>query len=797
MKQFLILFSFLSFFYSFAQNTGEIHGKITNQYTSQLYGIEIYIQETNQTTFTDENGEFIFSNLSFGSYHLMVELDGNSFGPFKIDLDSAVLKEVEILLESNEELVSLEELLIKTKTESERLKNNAIKADVVDIKENVERASSVEEIINRTPGVKIRNIGGLGSTDNIIVGGFTGNSIKFLYDDIPIDYLGSNYGIAKVPTNTLERIEVYKGVLPTKIGIDALGSAINFIPMSSNKTTGSITYEIGSFGTHIGSFNANIKLNKHLFIGTNTFYNYSKNNYKVDNLPYRNPETGQTNYIRAKLFHNAFEQVSAEFYLQARYLKWADLIEFKVNSYDLMKEIQNDTYSRSRPFGEVYRKEKGSFIPSLKYKKYFFDNRLSLNQFLVFSQIDFELFDKAKNIQYDWLGNSHTNNSGSEMGSLELKDGYLLHQLNQFTSRTNLTYLLNSQFQVESNTVISHYNRKTNHDDFNPNGTNYTKLITNWALNSRFFNRKLESNTQIKYLYSFLSGNYNASEDPTQILVNDKDVSNYGWTFSQALKYNINSNHFLRISYENTYRLPEQNEIFGDNHFILANYKLQPEKSSNINFGYVYDAQKIRLELNTYYRNTKELIRLKDINQYQAMFLNLDHVKGFGVEFEATYKPTKNFIMAGNITWNDYRLSSSNDSSLNNQHYKKARIANMPFYYSNVSFSYNLKDLLKLSTDLSFFWDYSYVHQYYLDFIEKQFEPDGFLGLWGSSKINTSRIIPVQHLHTLGIVYTRDLKKNNISFSAEVKNLFNNEIYNEFKMQSPGRNFRLKLTYSF
>ncbi len=422
---------------------------------------------------------------------------------------------------------------------------------------------------------------------------------------------------------------------------------------------------------------------------------------------------------------------------------------------------------------------------------------LSLNQFLVYSHTVYELFDTAKNVYYDWLGNAHHSNSGSEMGSLDIKDGFMQHKLDQFTSRTNLNYLINSQFQIESNTVFSHYNRKTNDDEFNLNGTNYNKLITNLALNSRLFDRKLESNTQIKYLYSFLSGNYNSSDDPTTIIVNDKDISNSGWSFSQALKYNINPKHFVRISYENTYRLPEQNELFGDNNFVLANYGLKPEKSSNFNLGYVYDSRMLRVEFNSYYRNTRQLIRLKDINQYQAKFLNLDNVKGVGVELELTYRPTRNFFMSGNITWNDYRLRSSDDPALSNQHYKNARIANMPFYYSNVSLSYNLKDMLKLGADLSLFWDYSYVHQYYLDFIEKQFEPDGFLGLWGHSKINTSRIIPVQHLHSLGFVYTRDLGENNISLSAEVKNLFNAEIYNEFKMQNPGRNFRVKVTYSF
>lgn len=793
---FSIFFSF-AFLLLNAQNSGEINGIVINEIDKTIENVEIRIEDESLKTMTDSESKFVFKDLKDGFYEIYAIYKGLKYGPFYAEIINQQSELVEIVISVQHQSILLETANIIAKTESEKLKNNAIKADVVTISEKVERANSVEEIINRAPGVKIRNVGGLGSVDNVVIGGFTGNSVKFLYDDIPIDYLGSNYGLTKVPTNIIDRIEIYKGVLPVKIGIDALGSAVNIIPLSKNKTSGSVTYETGSFGTHIASVNANVKLKERFFVGTNSFYNYSKNDYKVDHLPYRNPETGRTEYIRTKLFHNAFSQLSFEFFVQLRNLNWADLIELKVNSYELEKEIQNDSYSRTRAFGQVYRREKGRFIPSLKYKKMFLNNKLTLNQFLVFSQIDYELFDPAKNISYDWLGNSHQTGSGSEMGNTELKNGYLLHRVNQLTSRTYLNYLLHNEFQLESNTVFSNYNKKTNNDDFNPKGINYNKLIVNLALNSRFFDRRLESNTQIKYLFSFLSGKYNSSEDPLQIIVNTKDVASSGLSFSQALKFKINSENFLRISYENTFRLPEQNELFGDNNFVLPNYSLKPEKSKNVNLGFVYDGRSLRLELNTYYRNTEQLIRLKNINQYQAKFLNLDHVRGLGVELEISYRPSKNFVMSGNLTWNDFRLKSSKDNLLNGQHYKNARIANMPFYYSNLGFSYNLNDILHLSTDFSLFWNYSYVHQYYLDFIEKQFEPDGFLGLWGNSKINTSRIIPVQHLHSIGFVYTRDLGANNVSLSAEVKNLFNNEIYNEFKMQSPGRNYRIKLTYSF
>lgn len=794
-KLLLALFIIFSYASAFSQ-TAEIKGRVQHSQNKSVANIEVILAELNKKTSTDALGNFKFEQVPQGFYTLYALYDGIAYNPVHADLRE--LKTVEVLLSLGDMSFELDAVKLEAKSISEKLKNNAIKADIVNFEDHVHRANSVEDLVNKTPGVKIRNVGGLGSTSNIIVGGFSGNSVKFLYDNIPIDYLGSNLGLTKVPTNAVGRIEVYKGVLPTKVGVDALGSAINIIPKESRETSGSLSYETGSYNTHIGSLNANIKVSDKFFVGTNTFYNFSENNYKVKDLAYMDVETGQTTYIKSRLFHNDFEQTSLEFYGRWLDLSWADLLEFTVNSYSISKDIQNDSFSRARPFGEVYRKENGDFIPSLKYRGYFFDNRLSVNQFLVYSKLDFELFDLAKDVYYDWKGVAHPTRSSSEMGNLILKDGYLKNTLEQYISRSNLNYLLHENFQVEGNLVYSHYNRKSNIDDLNLNGTSYDKLITNLGLNAQLFDQKLESNTQVKYLYSHLSGRHEDSDNPSIGVVKYSEIEKTGLSFSQAFKYNIDPKTYLRFSYENTYRLPEQHELFGDNNFILANYHLKPEKSKNYNLGFTRMGYKYSFEINTYYRDTKELIRLKDMNQYQAAHLNLDEVKGYGIELEANYEPIENLFLSGNITYNDFRLKASKDILLSNQHYKNARVANMPFYYANFSTSYNLKELLNLSTDLSVFWDYSYVHQYYLDFIEKQFEPDGFLGLFGSSKINTSRIIPVQHLNNLGIVYVRDLdEKRAIAFSAELKNIFDADIYNEFKMQSPGRNFRLKITYNF
>src|SRR5690554_5893321 len=403
LKNFSFLFIFtLCSLSSISQNLSSIHGKVDNSLDNHLEGITVHLVENNLRTITDEDGHFNFEGLTSGIYNIYAVYDGFQFPVQTVEVEPGKTHKVTIYIGTMN--YSLDEVKLQTLSISEKLKNSAIKADIISVEANTRRANSVEDLVDKSPGVKIRNVGGLGSASNIIVGGFTGSSVKFLYDDIPIDYLGSNYGLTKIPTNAISRVEVYKGVLPTKIGVDALGSAINIIPKTSTKSSGTVSYETGSYNTHIASANANIKVSDHFFFGINSFYNYSDNNYKVDNLPYKDPNTGQVTYIRERLFHNGFNQHSLELSIQARELSWAESIEFKVNSYGLKRDIQNDPFSRARPFGEVYRKETGNFIPSLKYKNHFLENKLSVNQFLVYSDIDFEIFDQAKNVYYDWKG---------------------------------------------------------------------------------------------------------------------------------------------------------------------------------------------------------------------------------------------------------------------------------------------------------------------------------------------------------------------------------------------------------
>lgn len=50
-----------------------------------------------------------------------------------------------------------------------------------------------------------------------------------------MDTKGSGVSLANLPVNIIDRIEIYKGVVPASLGTDALGGAINIITKQDKK----------------------------------------------------------------------------------------------------------------------------------------------------------------------------------------------------------------------------------------------------------------------------------------------------------------------------------------------------------------------------------------------------------------------------------------------------------------------------------------------------------------------------------------------------------------------------------
>jgi len=777
---------------------GKIHGRITFESGQPVHGASIRIEKGNQGTESDSRGLFTLTVPPGHSYRVQISYIGTTPHIFYADLVKQ--KEVELNVTLTENAQDLDEVKVIGKSAAQQAKEQIVKTEIVDTKGSQQQAATLVEMMNRSAGIRIRQSGGLGSNASIMLNGFQGKSIKTFKDGVPTDYLGASFSLSNLPINMLEHVEVYKGVLPTQLGADALGGAVNLVSRIGTDQYVAASYEIASFNTHRASINLyHHSINNKLFGGLDAFYNYSDNNYQVTaDIP--NEETANVIPENVKLFHNAYKQWYAEVYGGWKDVSWADELRVGLTGFYMNRDNQFAALME-RPFGASYSKQNAPIIPTVRYKKSWIDGKLTIDQFAVYSKIN-SLFADTLTGSYDWYGRYHAPvdpGKRGESGNASLAD---IHFSN-FTTRTGINYQLSDRHGLGFNLVFNDYNRKgsdpygavsagENPIDLQSLPADYTKLVGTLGLSSMFLDGKLQNLAQVKYYHAQALGQeVNLSTGRLRDETSKASSATFG--VAEALKWNLTADLFFRLSGEWATRLPEQSEILGNGSYVLSNFDLKPERSINGNLGFGYShGNDYGVEINSFYRITKDLILSVPVNLIYSQSSNVEQVRGIGLETDAYVSPVDWLRLNGNFTYQDFRLYNVTESSI--LYLERARLRNIPFFFANLGATFNFKNTLSKGDRLQAYWYFSYVHQYYLNYIPKDTEPDGFLGLWGDAKIDAPNIIPGQRVHTAGLVWT-PMPHRPLSINLECKNMFDAAIYDNFRIQNAGRSFHLKLNY--
>ena len=180
-------------------------------------------------------------------------------------------------------------------------------------------------MVNRTTGIKVREEGGVGSDFDLSINGMSGNSVRYFIDGVPLSAKGSGVSLANLPVNLIERVEIYKGVVPASLGADALGGAVNIITNQARKNYLDASYGIGSFHTHRADMNAQwVEPKSGLLIRPTLGVNYSKNDYTMKGVEVW--DESQRAYVGAnrKRFHDDYLSVLAQMEFGWVDKPWAD-----------------------------------------------------------------------------------------------------------------------------------------------------------------------------------------------------------------------------------------------------------------------------------------------------------------------------------------------------------------------------------------------------------------------------------------------------------------------------------------
>lgn len=760
-----------------------IRGRITSDEGKPLGYVMVGLKNTTYGTETDENGNYSIRQIKPGKYLLMVAAMGYSPMQQEIEIGPDASLTQNFSLKSTSK--TLDEVAVTGYKPGGEIKIQSISTTAYK-----EQPTTLVELMNRSAGIRIRQTGGLGSRTNLMLNGFQNRSVRYFKDGIPLDYLGSGFDISLVPTNMLDRVEVYKGVLPFNLGADALGGAVNMVTTHDVRNFVNASYEFGSFNTHRASVNAYYKnASGKLFAGVNAFYNYADNNYKVD-VQQVDTATGNKKDYEVKLFHNKFSNYYAEAFIGTAGRTWADELRFTLTGFSINRELQFGS-TMDKAYGAAKGKQY-SVIPSLQYKKRLFDNKLDINQFLVYNSLHSTTVDTARG-HYDWFGNYTP--SATQVGEISDRGSLSDITFKYFTSRTNFSYQLNPTHTFNLNVVFNNFSRSgkdpfgyrfKDDKDVLTVPASYNKVIVAGGISSVFFDGKLQNSLAGKFFH------YNTDASDADYQGNEVSTknSNSAWGVADGIRYNINQYSSVQLSFETALRLPEQDELFGDGNLKLSNFELKPERSININAGYkVAVPGRYRAEVNAFYRYTKDLILLMPINFMYAQSQNVDKVKGAGLDVDAGYNILPWLEANGNFTYQDLRLVKPGNAALD-----KARLRNTPYFFANAGLNAKFNKIFFKEDKIQLYWYYSFVREYYVDYIPKSVEPDGFLGLFGKTKIDARNVIPDQQVHTLGFTYYPFKNKYAVGFQA--RNIFDTHVFDNFRIQNPGRSFSVKISYS-
>ncbi len=744
-------------------------------------------------TVSDIDGNYIIKNIPTGTYELQVY----SVGFITVLKTLTITENTSLDFKLREEVKELKEVVIKVKSKLETINESVISTRAIDTKELHSSSVEVVDVLDESAGLRVRKQGGLGGQNNLMLNGLSGNAVRTYYDGVLLDLLGGAVSLATLPINMIDRIDVYKGITPVDVGTDALGGGINIIPRKLKKNTLDLFYEVGSFNTHRASLNVFLINDSSFFVGFNSFFNTSQNNYKMDveNIVYKPvgvngalKPTG-SEIIEVERFHSAHRSYFTELVLGVRDKRLADELKYSVSYSERLDELQHSARVYLIPAGEATSSQQ-AIIQNLRYKKYdLFKGKLSLDYFVNVGLIDFQNKDSSSSI-YDWNGDivDIKNTSGAELieypSSLDL---HLVSTAQRFTAKLKLNKrhkLILSDFYMHGKIQgTDPYGEKFNGQDLNKIPAYFKQNIIGSSIDSKWLkSEKLSSSIFIKrYDYSNdavdvfkLTG----TEIPRHI-----NTGRY-WGNGLGMRYDLKENWFIRSSYEKAIRIPNRIEVYGDYINTIPNYDLLPEKSNNYNFGTVFKhqfnkSQKIKIDFGGFYRQQFDLIVYQNNNIYYGRFVNQSQVSTSGYEFILAAHPIKPIKISFNMTKQKSIIADvvvAKEKELIGK-----QISNIPTFFHHTSVSYLKDDFTSKHHELALTWKFSFIGE--------------FTYIQEGGVRNNDNYIPKQITHGVELKYFIPNKK--ISFSLVGNNLLNAKVYDNLSVQKAGRNFRLKVRYLF
>lgn len=738
-----------------------LSGRITEDKDNKpLAGVTVHTKNKKYGAISNENGRYSIK-LPNGKYDIHFSYVGYETEVKKVEAKGA---KVELNVSMKESEIQSEEVVVTGDKMITEMRKDPEPITIIDASEIRGRATSLESVLAKATGVKIRKSGGLGSSSRINIHGLEGKRIQLLLDDDPINSPDGNFTIDEIPIDLIERIEVYKGIVPARFGGDGIGGAVNIVIREFKDDYIDLSFQHGSYNTNRATWIFKKNLPEYgIEFGFGGFYNYADNNYEYE-----------LNGVTRTRDHDRFESYVIGLPVKFTNL-WFDEIEIAFEAYFNNRQIQGMLEGLTK---EVKHAEMGgsAILPNMGIEKEDF----------IIENLRFE-----NDIAVYFL----TMNSVDKYSEITMYPRNSNDKQTEIRNRLNLDYEISENHSINLNHSYRHSDYKPNdplaseHTDINVTGfpSSLSSSILGLTYEARLLEDRLVNLTGVKLFNT--NANVSSSDLINGITFQGtpytKDTSYYSLGFSEAIRYRLTPWLNLKASFQHSVRVPTAIEIFGDGYLVSSNPDLTYEEGDNLNFGIFVDSYSIwpfyrfQFESNVFYSDITNYIQLSYGNTGYN-YRNLGHVKIMGIDAEVKMDISENIYLHGNFTYQDIRdaLKVRSDG-LPNPTYDM-RKPHIPWLFANFGGEYHRENVFFNNDYFKIFLESSYTHEFFYN--------------WEMTKLNPRRV-PTSLTHDAGIELALD--NNNYIISFEVQNLTDEIVFNNFNQQLMGRAFFAKVRYTF
>ncbi len=775
MKLFFLLFIIISHLYAQAANPVYLlSGKITDEAGAPVTYATVSLDNTRYAGTANLEGEFSI-NIPAGKFNGKVSAVGFKTYEFSVRIERDTV--LDFILE--DDVISLQGVNIYGKSSAKRLEEGAFAVNAVEITPNVNKSVTLNDIVDRTAGVKVRREGGMGSEFDLTINGMSGNSIRYFIDGVPLETKGTGLTLDNVPLSTVERVELYKGVVPSYLSSDALGGAVNIVTRKSRNNHLDASYGIASFHTHTGDISGQYYIPGTSISVRPTFsIRYSKNDYMMKNVEVWSEEEDRYVFTDKRRFHDDYLSLFGQVEAGVNATKWADAFFVGVSCNKIDKEIQTGAM-QNKVYGEASR-HSHSLNLSARYTKNWgsVSTRFNLSHTWDHS----ETVDTAYR-KYSWDG-TWMPSSGNELNNRGKAIRVYKRPLTVFNA--GVDYRINEHHTIAVNYMLnSRGNARSDRYDkfFDPSNDIVTKHIISFTYSQSFLDQKWQNSYFVKDYINSLS--IEQSDDFTitgSDKIDKKDSKSY-WGSGVGTRYTIWEPLAVKGSFEHSVRLPLSRELLGNGTTVYANLALSPETSNNYNIGLfgtwmANDDNQLNYEANGFIRHVQNYIRAT-VSERDGMmqYVNEPAIDIKGFDFEISYWWRRQLQISVNGSYNDARNLRKYKTDGNPSATYKNRVPNRPWIFGNVEASYTFNSLIQKEDRIRLGAAYQYIHWYFLNW-----------EAFGS--LSTKARIPTQNIIDLSVTYSWE--KDRFNLSLECNNVFDRLSYDNYMLQKPGRSFAAK-----